>query len=78
MHFSCLRRNDCQASLAASRGFASHDPDVQLGGNVSASHLIGIDIGTTSVKAVMIDLSGQRVAEFSARYPTQQARRRPG
>jgi xylulokinase len=38
---------------------------------VSTSHLIGIDIGTTSVKAVMIDLSGRRVAEFSARYPTQ-------
>jgi xylulokinase len=38
---------------------------------VSTWHLIGIDIGTTSVKAVMIDLSGQRVAEFSARYPTQ-------
>jgi xylulokinase len=38
---------------------------------VSASHLIGIDIGTTSVKAVMIDLSGRRVAEFSASYPTQ-------
>ena len=35
-----------------------------------ASHLIGIDIGTTSVKAVMIDLSGRRVAEFSAPYPT--------
>ena len=42
-----------------------------LGGNVSTTHLIGIDIGTTSVKAVMIDLSGQRVAEFSSRYPTQ-------
>jgi sugar (pentulose or hexulose) kinase len=38
---------------------------------VSTSHLIGIDIGTTSVKAVMIDLSGRRVAEFSARYTTQ-------
>lgn len=38
---------------------------------MSTSHLIGIDIGTTSVKAVMIDLSGHRVAEFSARYPTQ-------
>ncbi|MBD1203940.1 MAG: carbohydrate kinase [Rhodobacteraceae bacterium] len=37
---------------------------------MSASHLIGIDIGTTSVKAVMIDLSGRRVAEFSSRYPT--------
>jgi xylulokinase len=38
---------------------------------VSTSHLIGIDIGTTSVKAVMIDLSGRRVADFSSRYPTQ-------
>jgi xylulokinase len=37
---------------------------------VSASHLVGIDIGTTSVKAVMIDLSGRRVAEFAAPYPT--------
>lgn len=46
-------------------------PDLHLGGNVSTTHLIGIDIGTTSVKAVMIDLSGQRVAEFSGRYPTQ-------
>lgn len=38
---------------------------------MSTSHLIGIDIGTTSVKAVMIDLSGRRVAEFSSPYPTQ-------
>lgn len=38
---------------------------------MAPSHLIGIDIGTTSVKAVMIDLSGRRVAEFSSRYPTQ-------
>lgn len=51
--------------------FCKPRPDLQLGGNVSTSHLIGIDIGTTSVKAVMIDLSGQRVAGFSARYPTQ-------
>lgn len=32
--------------------------------------LIGIDVGTTSVKAVMIDTKGQRLAEFSAPYPT--------
>lgn len=32
--------------------------------------LIGIDIGTTSVKAVQITLSGQRVAEVSTPYPT--------
>ncbi len=41
---------------------------------MSASHLIGIYIGTTSVKAVMIDLSGRRVAEFASAYPTH----RPG
>lgn len=34
-------------------------------------HLIGIDLGTTSVKAVMIGLDGVRLAESSARYPTQ-------
>ena len=33
-------------------------------------HLIGVDVGTTSVKAVMIDTKGQRLAEFSAPYPT--------
>ena len=38
---------------------------------MSTPHLIGIDIGTTSVKAVMIDLSGRRVAEVSSRYPTR-------
>ncbi len=32
--------------------------------------LIGIDVGTTSVKAVMITMDGQRVGETSARYPT--------
>jgi xylulokinase len=32
--------------------------------------LIGIDVGTSSVKAVMITLDGQRVAEMSERYPT--------
>ncbi len=39
-----------------------------------ARTLIGIDIGTTSVKAVMIDLAGRRLAGFAAPYPT----RRPG
>lgn len=34
------------------------------------SHLIGIDIGTTSVKAVLIDSTGNRLAAFSAPYPT--------
>lgn len=37
---------------------------------MSAAHLIGIDIGTTSVKAVMIDLAGRRVDAFAAPYPT--------
>lgn len=37
---------------------------------MAAGHLIGIDIGTTSVKAVMIDLDGNRVAEFASPYPT--------
>jgi xylulokinase len=32
--------------------------------------LIGIDIGTTAVKAVMTDLSGQRLADHAAVYPT--------
>ncbi len=38
--------------------------------------LIGIDIGTTAVKAAMTDLSGHRLAEFSAAYPM--ARPGPG
>lgn len=38
--------------------------------------LIGIDVGTTSVKAVMIGLDGTRLAEFAAPYPT--ARPGPG
>lgn len=33
--------------------------------------LIGIDVGTTSVKAVMIGMAGERLAETSARYPTR-------
>ncbi len=37
---------------------------------MAGSHLVGIDIGTTSVKAVMIDLAGRRVAEYASRYPT--------
>ena len=31
--------------------------------------LIGIDVGTTALKAVLIDLSGNRLAEFSRSYP---------
>lgn len=38
--------------------------------------LIGIDIGTTSVKAVMTDLSGHRLAAHAASYPLH--RPRPG
>ena len=37
---------------------------------MAAATLIGIDIGTTSVKAVMIGLDGARVAETSTSYPT--------
>ncbi len=37
---------------------------------MSQVHLIGIDIGTTSVKAVLIDLSGTRLADFAAPYAT--------
>ncbi|NJM82396.1 MAG: carbohydrate kinase [Tabrizicola sp.] len=32
--------------------------------------LIGIDVGTTSVKAVMFTANGHRLAEFAASYPT--------
>jgi len=32
--------------------------------------VIGIDVGTTSVKAVMLGLDGRRLAAFSAPYPT--------
>lgn len=38
--------------------------------------LIGIDIGTTAVKAAMTDLGGHRLAEFAASYPM--ARPGPG
>jgi xylulokinase len=31
--------------------------------------LIGIDVGTTALKAALIDLSGNRLAEFSRSYP---------
>ncbi len=36
--------------------------------------LIGIDVGTTSVKAVMLTATGHRLADFAATYPTH----RPG
>ncbi len=32
--------------------------------------LIGVDLGTTSLKAVLLDLAGQRFAESSSPYPT--------
>lgn len=35
--------------------------------------LIGVDVGTTAVKAVMADLQGRRLADFAARYPTARA-----
>lgn len=38
---------------------------------MAAQHLVGIDIGTTSVKAVMIDSSGRRIATYAAPYPTR-------
>lgn len=38
--------------------------------------LIGIDIGTTAVKAVLVDLDGRRLASYAAGYPT--TRSRPG
>lgn len=41
---------------------------------MASATLIGIDIGTTSVKAVMIGLDGQRIAQTASPYPTH----RPG
>ena len=35
--------------------------------------LIGVDVGTTAVKAVMADLTGRRLAEYGAAYGTQRA-----
>ena len=32
--------------------------------------LIGVDVGTTAVKAVMADVSGRRLSEYAARYGT--------
>jgi len=36
---------------------------------VTARTLIGIDVGTTAVKAVLVDQTGNRLAEFSRSYP---------
>jgi xylulokinase len=41
-----------------------------------AATLIGIDVGTTSIKATLIDMAGVAVDSFSQPYPT--ARPRPG
>lgn len=35
-----------------------------------AAALIGIDVGTTAVKAVMSDAAGRRLADYAAPYPT--------
>lgn len=43
---------------------------------MSCETLIGLDIGTTSVKAVLVDLSGRVLAEYARPYAT--ARPRPG
>jgi xylulokinase len=43
---------------------------------VTPETLIGLDIGTTAVKAVLVALDGRVLGEFAAAYPT--ARPRPG
>jgi len=43
---------------------------------VATTTLIGIDVGTTAIKAVLLDLSGRRLGEFSRPYPV--ARPSPG
>ena len=45
-------------------------------GGVGERTLIGIDVGTTAVKSVLIDLIGKRLAEFERRHPM--ARPAPG
>jgi xylulokinase len=39
----------------------------------SCPYLIGIDVGTTSVKAGLFDASGKQLAAFAERYPTERA-----
>src|SRR5947207_1326412 len=41
-----------------------------------AATLIGIDVGTTAVKAILIDVSGKTLQTFARSYPT--ARPQPG
>jgi xylulokinase len=40
------------------------------GDGVDDASLIGIDVGTTAVKAVLVDLKGRRLAEFEHHHPT--------
>jgi xylulokinase len=47
-----------------------------LEGNLAADCLIGIDVGTTAVKAILIDAAGNRLAEFSR--PVTMSRPLPG
>ncbi|HEX7200017.1 MAG TPA: FGGY family carbohydrate kinase, partial [Dongiaceae bacterium] len=37
---------------------------------LAAATLIGIDIGTTAVKAILIDVAGKTLASFAESYPT--------
>src|SRR5579859_5360469 len=37
---------------------------------LAAATLIGIDIGTTAVKALLIDVAGKTLASFAEGYPT--------
>ena len=43
---------------------------------MAAATLIGIDVGTTAVKAILIDAGGTTLQTFAASYPT--ARPQPG
>ena len=43
---------------------------VASSGKAAGMALIGIDIGTTAVKAVLADASGQRLSSYAASYPT--------
>ena len=43
---------------------------------MTTTTLIGIDVGTTGTKAVLLDETGRRLAQFAGTYPT--ARARPG
>jgi xylulokinase len=47
-----------------------------LGQQMAATTLIGIDVGTTALKAILVDARGNRLDAFAAPYPT--ARPQPG